>query len=91
MRPVLWGIGEGDCLELNERGIRPIDESAGSHQVLDELERKLAAEGKDIVFNRALATRGIIKKKQLLLLLDATSLDQAVRGRIRDHIERDFR
>ncbi len=39
-----WGVGEGDYLELNERGIRPIDGSAGSHEVLDELKRKLAAE-----------------------------------------------
>ena len=39
-----WGIGEGDYLELNERGIRPIGKSAGSHEVLDELKRKLAAE-----------------------------------------------
>ena len=30
-------------------------------------------------------------KAQLLLLLDATSLDEAARRRIRDHIERDFR
>jgi antitoxin component of MazEF toxin-antitoxin module len=40
----MWGSGEGDYLELNERGIRPIDKSANSHEVLDELKRKLAAE-----------------------------------------------
>jgi antitoxin component of MazEF toxin-antitoxin module len=40
----LWGLGEGDYLELTERGIRPIDKSANSHEVLDELKRKLAAE-----------------------------------------------
>jgi antitoxin component of MazEF toxin-antitoxin module len=39
-----WGVDEGDYLELNERGIRPIDNSASSHEVLDELKRKLAAE-----------------------------------------------
>jgi antitoxin component of MazEF toxin-antitoxin module len=39
-----WGIGEGDCLVLNERGIRPISDSASSHEALDELKRKLAAE-----------------------------------------------
>jgi hypothetical protein len=50
----------------------------------------VARREKDIVFNRALATRGIVKKEQLLLLLDATSLDQAVRNRIRDDIEHDF-
>ena len=49
----------------------------------------VAGREKDIVFNRELATRGIVKKEQLLLLLDATSLDEADRGRIRDHIERE--
>ena len=39
-----WGLDEGDCLELNERGIRPIRTSDSSHEVLDELKRKLAAE-----------------------------------------------
>jgi len=40
----MWGIGEGDYLELNERGIRPIGKSTSAHEVLDELKRKLAAE-----------------------------------------------
>jgi antitoxin component of MazEF toxin-antitoxin module len=40
----LWGVGGGDYLELNERGICPIDRSADSHEVLDELKRKIAAE-----------------------------------------------
>jgi antitoxin component of MazEF toxin-antitoxin module len=40
----MWGLGEGDHLELNERGIRPIDQSANAHEVLDELKRKLAVE-----------------------------------------------
>jgi antitoxin component of MazEF toxin-antitoxin module len=39
-----WGVGEGDYLELGERGIRPISKSGESHAVLDELKRKLAAE-----------------------------------------------
>jgi hypothetical protein len=43
------------------------------------------------VFNRELAVRGIVTKAQLLLLLDATFLDEAVHRRIREHIERDFR
>jgi len=46
---------------------------------------------KDLVFNRELAIRGIVTKVQLLLLLDATSLDEAARRRIRDHMECDFR
>jgi antitoxin component of MazEF toxin-antitoxin module len=39
-----WGVGEGDYLELGERGIRPVPRSGSSHEVLDELKRKLAAE-----------------------------------------------
>ena len=39
-----WGADEGDSLELNDRGIRPIRKSDSSHEVLDELKRKLAAE-----------------------------------------------
>jgi antitoxin component of MazEF toxin-antitoxin module len=37
-----WGVGEGDYLELGERGIRPILESDSSHQALDELKRLLS-------------------------------------------------
>ena len=40
----MWGIGEGDYLEIDERGIRPIKPSTSSHAVLDELKRKLAVE-----------------------------------------------
>lgn len=36
-----WDLGEGDFLELGERGIRPVSKS---HAVLDELKRKLASE-----------------------------------------------
>jgi antitoxin component of MazEF toxin-antitoxin module len=39
-----WGVSEGDCLELGERGIRPIPKSGESHALLDELKRKLASE-----------------------------------------------
>ncbi len=39
-----WGIGEGDYLELGERGIRPVSKSGVSHAMLDELKRKLASE-----------------------------------------------
>ena len=38
-----WGLDEGDYLQLNERGIRPIRYSDSSHELLDELKRKLAA------------------------------------------------
>jgi len=51
----------------------------------------VARREKDIVFNRELASRGIVTKTQLLALLHATSLDEAVRRRIREDIERDFR
>jgi len=37
-----WGVGEGDCLELGERGIRPFLKSHLSHEVLDELKRLLS-------------------------------------------------
>jgi antitoxin component of MazEF toxin-antitoxin module len=39
-----WGVGEGDYLELGERGIRPASKSAASQAMLDELKRKLASE-----------------------------------------------
>jgi antitoxin component of MazEF toxin-antitoxin module len=39
-----WGLGEGDNLELSERGIRPALNPDTSHGVLDELKRKLAFE-----------------------------------------------
>jgi antitoxin component of MazEF toxin-antitoxin module len=39
-----WGVGEGDTLELTERGIRPFPRADVSHEALDELKRKLAAE-----------------------------------------------
>jgi antitoxin component of MazEF toxin-antitoxin module len=39
-----WGVGEGDYLELSERSIRPFRKSSSSHEVLDELKRKLACE-----------------------------------------------
>lgn len=38
-----WGIGEGDHLELTERGIRPSARGGFSHQELDEHKRRLAA------------------------------------------------
>jgi len=38
-----WGIGEGDHLELSERGIRPTPRGGFSHEALDEHKRRLAA------------------------------------------------
>ena len=39
----VWGVGEGDALELTERGIRPAAQGAGfSHRTLDELKRSIA-------------------------------------------------
>jgi antitoxin component of MazEF toxin-antitoxin module len=37
-----WGLGEGDALDLSERGIRPGGRSALSHRALDELKRSIA-------------------------------------------------
>lgn len=43
-RPVLesWGVGEGDTLELTDRGIRPRAHPGLSHQRLDQHKRALA-------------------------------------------------
>ncbi len=38
-----WGVGEGDELELTERGLQPRVRSGFSHQELDELRRAIAA------------------------------------------------
>jgi antitoxin component of MazEF toxin-antitoxin module len=38
-----WGVRKGDALELVGRSIRPAQAGAHSHDVLDELKRKLAA------------------------------------------------
>ena len=38
-----WGVGEGDALDLTERGIRPAAQGVGfSHRTLDELKRSIA-------------------------------------------------
>jgi hypothetical protein len=37
-----WGVGEGDHLELGERGIRPLSKTGEPHGVLDERKRLLS-------------------------------------------------
>jgi antitoxin component of MazEF toxin-antitoxin module len=37
-----WGLGEGDALELSERGLRPAPRAGFAHQELDELRRRMA-------------------------------------------------
>jgi antitoxin component of MazEF toxin-antitoxin module len=37
-----WDIGEGDRLEISERGIRPAAREGLSHETLDELKRAIA-------------------------------------------------
>jgi antitoxin component of MazEF toxin-antitoxin module len=37
-----WGVGEGDYLNLSERGIRPAFKAGSSHEALDELKRLLS-------------------------------------------------
>jgi len=37
-----WGVGEGDHLEITERGLRPPRARASAQQRLDELKRELA-------------------------------------------------
>ncbi len=51
----------------------------------------VARREKDIVFTRALASRGIVQQSQLLALLAKTPIDQESRERIRGFIESDFR
>jgi hypothetical protein len=50
----------------------------------------VARREKDVVFTRALTTRGIVKKSLLLELLAKTPIDAASRERIRGFIEADF-
>jgi hypothetical protein len=45
---------------------------------------------KDILFNRALARRGIVDRDRLLQLLDKTPVSQEVRERIRGDLANDF-
>lgn len=51
----------------------------------------VARREKDIVFTRALASRGIVQQSQLLALLAKTPIDQESRERIRVFIENDFK
>lgn len=37
-----WGVGEGEALELTERGLRPYSRGGFSHRELDELRRSIA-------------------------------------------------
>ena len=50
----------------------------------------VARREKDAIFTRALATRGIVKKSNLLELLAKTPIDAVLRERIRGFIETDF-
>jgi hypothetical protein len=50
----------------------------------------VARREKDVVFTRALTTRGIVKKSLLLELLAKTPIDAESRERIRGFIEADF-
>jgi hypothetical protein len=50
----------------------------------------VARREKDVVFTRALAARGIVKKSVLLELLAKTPVDSVSRERIRGFIEKDF-
>lgn len=37
-----WGVGEGDALELSERGLQPLPRGGYTHQELDQLRRALS-------------------------------------------------
>jgi hypothetical protein len=49
-----------------------------------------ASREKDLIFTRELARRGIVSATRLLTLLDQTSVDKALRERMRAQIGRDF-
>jgi hypothetical protein len=49
-----WAVGEGDHLELTERGIRPPARGGLSHHALDELKRSIA-----LAFVRGFTPRGL--------------------------------
>jgi len=44
-KPVLdaWGVKEGDCMELTDRGVHPVSRGGFSHSALDSHKRRLAA------------------------------------------------
>jgi hypothetical protein len=51
----------------------------------------VARRDKDLVFNRALAQRGLVSPERLLGLLDQTPVAKEIRRRIKADIARDFR
>ena len=62
-----WGVGEGDFLELGERGIRPVPKVGASHALLDELKRALSL----AVIRRCTPRRAageITGKKQFIII-----------------------
>jgi hypothetical protein len=73
----------------------PGDTSGVSGLCLDPhdlaIAKYVARRGKDIVFTRALAARGMVQKPQLLALLAKTPIDAESRERIRGFIESDFK
>jgi hypothetical protein len=54
------------------------------------ISKYVASRGKDLVFTRELARRGIVSEERLLSLLDQTPVDEQVRDRIRNQVARDF-
>lgn len=54
------------------------------------LSKYVARREEDLVFNRGLVTRGIVKRETLLRLLAKTPVTESIRERIRADIESDF-
>lgn len=54
------------------------------------ISKYVAHREKDAIFNKALATRGIVKRERLLELLDKTPIGAPDRERIREYIEQNF-
>ena len=54
------------------------------------ISKYVARREKDLVFNRQLAKRGLVKRSRLLALVDDTPIDDSARQRMRKDIEADF-
>lgn len=54
------------------------------------ISKYVARREKDVAFTRELARRGLLDRNELMRLLASTPVSDAVRKRVRGHIERDF-
>jgi hypothetical protein len=85
-RPVLesWGVGEGEQLEVTDKGVRPRRKGGLPPKTLDELKRSIALA---VVRDFAPAQ---ISAQILLALVEQTPISVEVRERVQADIARDF-